>query len=167
MFVNTCTIWYVWYTCMNKTLYIRDEDAGLWDRARELADDKLSPFIVSAVKQFVAERESELKGFERIVVKYRDNSSGGIPKAKGFYGKWIIAPNEMDLSADDHLGRFEALAITLKGKVVVFSYITNGLERLNECFEIFDSLESAVSQFPDSACIAMERLGVPVEELDI
>lgn len=38
---------------MNKTLYIRDEDAEIWDRARKIAPGgKLSPIIVEALRRY-------------------------------------------------------------------------------------------------------------------
>jgi hypothetical protein len=73
---------------MNKTIYVRDEDAEVWERARALAGE-LSPVITSLLKTFVAAKEVETLGFERIVLRYRDR---GLPKAQAFMGRWLIPP---------------------------------------------------------------------------
>jgi hypothetical protein len=79
---------------MNKTLYVREEDGAVWERARELAGDKLSPVIVTALKKFVAEKEAELNLMDRIVIRYSDKENGGRPTAKAFYGRWLITREE-------------------------------------------------------------------------
>ncbi len=43
---------------MNKTIYIRDEDAPTWEKAREASGGHLSPIIMAALKQWLAEQES-------------------------------------------------------------------------------------------------------------
>ena len=88
---------------MNKTLYIRDEDVPLWDRARELAGDKLSPVVVESLKRFVAEEEARPKGFERIVLEFDDAKDNGKPKRKAFSGRWIYSETE-PLEIDDEQG---------------------------------------------------------------
>lgn len=42
---------------MNKTIYIKDEDGPIWDRARELTHGKLSALIMGDLKAFVLEAE--------------------------------------------------------------------------------------------------------------
>ena len=68
---------------MNKTIYLKDGEGPLWERARELAGDKLSPVIVSALKQFVVVKEAESKGFQRIEVSFNDSDDYDVPKRKG------------------------------------------------------------------------------------
>ena len=78
---------------MNKTIYIRDEDVQTWDRARELAGDKLAPVIVDGLKRFIKEKEAEAiveKGFERIEVEFSDATAHHIPRKKAFYGRWVF-----------------------------------------------------------------------------
>ena len=160
---------------MNKTIYIRDEDAGIWERARELAGEKLSPVIVAALKQFIAQQEAEKKGFERLVVKFKDSQDRSLPKAKAFYGRWIYPP-DMPLDLNDlfvaNPRAQVAVAITAKGSAVFLRWeLTIGIlcEKQNERFDVFPSLEDAAMQgdFNLPARMALERLGVSVEELDI
>ena len=49
---------------MNKTLYIREEDAAIWDRARELTGEKLSNFLTQLLKAYVAEQEAKALGLK-------------------------------------------------------------------------------------------------------
>src|SRR5258708_1005394 len=79
---------------MNKTIYVRDEDTAIWDRAKELAGDKLAPVIMEGLKKYVAEREAQAKGFERIQIRFHDQQSNGMPRAKAFYGRWIYSPEK-------------------------------------------------------------------------
>jgi len=79
---------------MNKTIYLRDEEGPVWERARELAGDKLSPVIVTALKHFVAAKEAESKDFERIQLDFDDSDDHNLPKRKAFYGRWVFPPSK-------------------------------------------------------------------------
>jgi hypothetical protein len=159
---------------MNKTIYIRDEDAQVWDRARELAGDKLSPVIVVGLKKFIAEKdaeEAETKGFERVEVRYNDGADHGIPKRKAFHGKWLF-PQKQPYKLQDEDGSvvyYYALALTAKRNVVVLTWNEDLEGRSNPRFYVFPSLEAAAADTETNpvALAAIERLGVPVEELDI
>ena len=76
---------------MNKTLYVRDEDAPVWEKAQGLADGKLSSLVTNYLKRYVATQEAATKGYERIVLRLHENE---IPKAYAFQGRWIIPLNE-------------------------------------------------------------------------
>src|SRR5712692_5114195 len=118
--------WYAWYTHMNRTLYIRDEDAPVWDRARELVGAKgISPVVVDGLRTYIAKKEAEAaeaKGFERITMKFNDAAMHHIPKAKAFHGRWIFPPTKPEMvSSEDGNTRWSySVAITAKGAVVVF-----------------------------------------------
>ena len=161
---------------MNKTLYIRDEDAPVWDRARELAGDKLSPVIVSALKQFIQQKEAESQGFGRLVVTFNDSEQNGVPKAKAFNGKWLISPEkpwieERYLSGEDLMECF-SVAITAKGNVVVLSWILDVNDdgaNQSKLFQVFSCFEEAAenSDVRNAVLEAMKRRGILIEELDI
>jgi hypothetical protein len=173
---------------MNKTLYLRDEDGPVWERARQLAGEKLSPVVVEALKKFVAEKEAEVKGMQRIVVTYRDSADGNIPKAKAFVGRWIIPPEKrwrtLPTNAAgiivafmaNRVQTFAALATTARGQVVIYSWYeeppvagTNTPPtRSSEKFEVFPSMVEAMhSDYGEIAKAALPGIGIPVEELDI
>jgi hypothetical protein len=159
---------------MNKTLYIRDEDAPIWDRARKLADEKkLSPVIVDALKRFIADREAEETGFERIVLRYSDYSSNGLPKAKAFYGRWIYPIDQplrlRNSEENGYEGRAYAIAITSKNNVVFYGWDYDPHSNWKYTFDVFPSFEEASADpvVGLAANFAYGKLGVPVEELDI
>jgi hypothetical protein len=154
---------------MNKTIYLRDEEGPIWERARELAGDKLSPVIVVALKRFIADKESIPKGFERIEVPFHDFDDHDIPKVKAFYGRWIFPPLKPIEQFDDFATYFYAVAITGKGAAVIFSWIESDEHRRRYQFQVYPSLgEAAAHQEVNYAARrAIEAIGVPVEELDI
>jgi hypothetical protein len=159
---------------MNKTIYIRDEDIEVWNRARELSGDKLSPVIVAGLKRFIKEKEaeeSEAKGFERIEVFFNDSTNHNIPKRKAFQGRWVFSQKEPfkttyeDESFIDH----HALALTAKGNVAVLTWRGDNASRWGERFYVFPSLEAAAA-YEDTNLVARQAIkliGVPIEELDI
>jgi hypothetical protein len=160
---------------MNKTLYIRDEDIQTWERARELAGEKLSPVIITGLKRFIVEKEAEeaeAKGYKRIEVSYNDAETHNVPRRKAFHGKWVYSPEKcLEFSTEDGYTSYHyALALTAKGNVVVLTW-NNDAEGndYNSHFYVFPSLEAAAENTEANlvARAAMKKLGVPVEELDI
>jgi hypothetical protein len=158
---------------MNKTIYVRDEDVSTWDRAKELAGEKLSPIISSALRRFVAEKEAEQKGFERIEYEYHDAETGGLPRRKAFYGRWVIPPDKAETVLSEFSGEVDraVVAITAKGAVVACSWTEdkNTDSQSYKTFRTFSSFEAG-AQDPHTGWAvisAFKKLGVPVEELDI
>jgi len=162
---------------MNKTIYIRDEDIPIWDRAKELAGDKLSPVIMEGLKRFVAEREAAAKGFERIEIKYEDALDHRVPKIKAFYGRWIIPPSK-PLVLTSELGDKQwkqSVAQTGKGNWVVYSEThhcdpLDGQPLGEACkFLVFESASegAADDEVGYAVRLAIEQRGIQVEELDI
>ena len=166
---------YAWYIDttyskhMNKTIYIRDEDVGIWDRARELSGDKLSPVIVAALKRFVAEREAQPRGYERIVVEFNDSLDNYLPKAKAFLGRWIISREDPLIEQDGSERTAYAVAETAKGAVVVFRLDEDAYGGEFAKLLTYPSMESAARDSRANYGVreAVKRRGVPVEELDI
>lgn len=158
---------------MNKTIYLRDEEAPVWERARELAGDKLSPVIVAALKQFIVTKEAEMAGFERIEVSFPDSEQHGFPKRKAFHGRWVFSPQE-PLEVDDEQNPETycwAVAVTQKGSAVFYTWSENQQDdsRYRFRFAVYPSLEAAAENgfHAHAARMAIEKIGVPVEELDI
>jgi hypothetical protein len=162
---------------VNKTLYLKDEDAPIWDKAREFAGDKLSAHVVVYLKKFVTHKEATAQGFKRIVLTYREQ--GKLPRAKAFYGRWLIAPEDYwDAAAADpdpeHGPDYYSVAITAKNSIVVFNFKGN-VQEAHRPYEwgnlfVFGSLEKAIEcdAIPRELIVqAAERVGVEVEELDI
>jgi len=152
---------------MNRTLYIKDEDAPLWERARELSNDRLSPVIVEALRKFVADKEADLRGVQRIVVEYDDAGSDGKPTAKAFFGRWLIAPDDK-FKAPYTFDQI-AIADTPKGGVVIFSTYRSGKGAIATFGSFKDAFDHPKISTIEKAALneALRRRGVPVEELDV
>lgn len=154
---------------MNKTLYVKDDDGSIWDKARELTGDKLSQFIMEKLRAFVSEQEGKEWGFERIAVHYVEN---GILRAKAFIGRWLISP-EQPWTVRDELDEREvsyAVAITAKDNIVVFKFVDapeDGEFGWGK-FSVHNSFEQANNDRPWGLIAeAMRRMGIQVQELDI
>ena len=160
---------------MNKTLYLPDDEAETWERARRLAGDRLSPIVLTTLKQFIAKREAEKAGFERIEVKFDDSEDHEIPKIKAFHGKWIYSPKE-PLRLTDEDGENSdvfCVATTAKGNIVVYLWHERHHPEYESTygkkFKIYPSFEQAACDDEINYAIrqALRKRGVPVEELDI
>ncbi len=156
---------------MNKTVYLRDDEVSIWEKARELSGDKLSPVIVSALRRFVAEKEALPRGYERILLEFDDAHDHNLPKKKAFFGRWIITP-EKPLRLRDEDGHEEdvySVAETAKGAVVVAKYTEDYDRRTGTKVWVYPSFTDAAANVEINYPVrkAFEQRGVPVEELDI
>ena len=166
---------------MNKTIYLPDDEAETWEKARRLANDRLSPVILKALKEFIMKKEAETAedaGFERIEVAFDDSDDNNLPKRKAFRGKWILPP-KAPFPPDEvieELGatkRLYTVAVTSKGNIVVYTWVrTNDFptdQLFNYKFLVFQSWEEAARDPEINGAIreAVRKRGVPVEELDI
>lgn len=156
---------------MNKTVYVRDEEVPVWERAKELAGDKLSRIIASALKRFVAEKEAQTMGFERIEYEFADADSNGRPRKVAFYGRWIFPP---DKPAEEPSPNFDpsgcgVLATTAKGAVVACTWIPSLDSESYQRFRVYPSFEAGAKDSESRWIVysALQRIGAPVEELDI
>jgi hypothetical protein len=159
---------------MNKTVYLRDDEVPVWEKARELSGDKLSPVIVAALKEYIDKTEAEKRGFERIVIGFRDSEDNGLQKKKAFFGRWIIPPGDKWHAVDDDgSSSYPNVAETAKGNLVIhereFRFDGAGDEYTIERFGVFESFSemAANNSFRYAAYEANKRRGVPIEELDI
>ncbi len=166
---------------MNKTIYLPDDEAETWEKARRLANDRLSPVILRALKEYIVTKEaeaSEAAGFERIEVEFEDSDDNNLPKRKAFRGRWIYFPEEPLRSwMDSERTRYReyAVAVTAKHNVVVYMWDVYDADvgeydySFNYRFLVFPSLQDAALDNDVNYAIraAMKKRGVPVEELDI
>jgi hypothetical protein len=159
---------------VNKTLYVRDEDAPVWEKARELVGEKLSSFLTNYLKGFVSEKEAEAAGFERIPLNFREE--GGLPRAVAFSGRWLIDPEEsFDDDAIDfgplHKPTCYGVAVTPKKNVAVFRFRGgkgNDGFYVWGVFDVVGSFELAAERYSSEViATAMKRMGIKVQELDI
>jgi hypothetical protein len=156
---------------MNKTVYLRDEEVPIWEKARELAGDKLSPIIVTALRRFIAENEASAKGYNRIELAFDDSDDNNLPKKIGFYGRWIFdLENPLkSRSENDSEYRHYSVGETAKGNVFIYTHKEDWESSWAYEFKVYPSFEKAGSDNTVNWAVrrAMEKRGVPVEELDI
>jgi hypothetical protein len=162
---------------MNKTVYLPDDEAETWEKARRLANDRLSPVILKSLKEYIMTKEaeaSEAAGFERIELEFEDSDDNNLPKRKAFRGKWILSPEKpLRLSGDGSSFRAYAVAITAKTQVVVYWWSElkdeTGRSSFDYRFQVFSTFEQAAfdNEVNDAIREAVRKRGVPVEELDI
>jgi hypothetical protein len=156
----------------NKTVYLREAEVPIWESARELSGDKLSPIIVTALARYSNEQSSKQRGFERIEVAFLDSCEHHLPKRKAFYGRWIFGPDHplVELEDEGHTEWRYCVAETAKGAVVVHLVImeSDGGSKLEKLL-IYQSFEQAAANPEINYAIrqALQERGVPVEELDI
>lgn len=156
---------------MNKTLYLKDEDGPIWDKARELAGDRLSPILVEALKRFIADKEAENAGLARIVIEFRDATKDGLPRAVAFSGRWLIPPEEEYREQPYH--ERSAVAVGAKGSVVIQRTESTLGGDARATISVYPSFDEALQDYGglhyrlDVLHEAIKRLGVPVQELDL
>jgi hypothetical protein len=156
---------------MNKTVYLRDSEVPIWEKARELSGDKLSPIIVSALRQFVKEKDAQPNGYERILLQFNDALDHNLPKKKAFYGRWLIDLSKPLQLPDEQNYEFDiySVAETARGGVVVYKHTASQEWMSGHKFLYYPSFQQAAADQEVNVAIreALERRGVPVEELDI
>ena len=167
---------------MNKTIYLPDDEAETWEKARRLANDRLSPVILKALKEFIMTKEAEVSeaaGFERIELEFEDSDDNHLPKRKAFHGKWIFPPvaplRRVPRLLTDKNSNFYAIAVTAKGSVVIYTWLEpgDGPSLLSHPFGhrllVFSSFEEAAEDPEVNYAVreAVRKRGIPVEELDI
>ncbi|AEE97691.1 hypothetical protein [Mahella australiensis] len=107
-----------------KTIYVKEEDMPIFERAAEIAGDSLSSIITDAVRDYVRRKESEDSGMREIILEIGTwpNHGDSNTKKVAFTG---VSLGEMTLfkgqtnSRDDRGVDWE-LYLTKKGKYVVY-----------------------------------------------
>jgi hypothetical protein len=159
-----------------KSVYVKDEDVHIWDKAKDLAGESLSQLLTSYIKQLVITKESANLGKERIVLHYKEDI--GIPVAKSFYGKWIIDPSNALQETESYGIDNYAVASTQKNNIVVFNFLSNGEKQPNEegkfglgVLYVFNNVDELKNASPLPIWVIgtiIEKMDlVEIEELDI
>lgn len=70
----------------NKTIYVSDQDAPIFEEARSIAGETLSSIIARALREFLARHQQKESGFKEIAVH---TGSRGSEQEQRFYGSKI------------------------------------------------------------------------------
>jgi hypothetical protein len=149
---------------MNKTLYVTDSDAPIWERAEKLAPSSLSALVTSMLREFVERHQpADGDGFERIEVQVQPTDESHVVK-KAFTGRILVDQDE-EFDGDSNMTYL--VAQTKKGNLAVYS--DNSRERIST-LDVYDSFEHFEKEtWPEDLIAAVaEGLKRPyVVELDI
>src|SRR5216683_352690 len=117
-------------TPTRRTVYVRADDAEVWRRAEEFAGDSLSQLVADLLRQYVARRDGQAGGLERIVLE-------AVVKGDAPPGPW----EKGDIRKVAFYGR----ALTKGGKIAVLELDTaEGTEHGDPPYlKLYDSLEAA------------------------
>lgn len=149
-----------------RSVYIREVDQPVWQRAEKLAGDSgsFSRMLSDALRFYLSNRPPE-----RQVVPVWDDDLGRLVR-KSFKGRWLIAPQEEWRSgAAQGRARCFAVARTAQGHIAVHCWDPSD-PRFEPSLDTFDSLEEAVSEaLPDDLYYLLGEIMVAevAEDLDI
>jgi hypothetical protein len=158
----------------NKTIYVKDEDAEIWERAEKLAEDSVSALVARLLRQWVEDREAliDSAGMKRIIVEHHDDEDVIVRKA--FKARILLE----DFTSEYPEGTWDAgfanhntwfAAIGAKGNFVVWT-VSDG--PAGEWFEVYESIadmESTESSPPADVIAAVAAAAGEdyAQELDV
>lgn len=138
----------------NKTIYIREGDTELWEKAEKLAGGSVSSLIADALRRYVEEENrKEQMDMETIEINLGGGKYSEGPHGAQFVGRWLVSPVDeiRTLEEGSDLGVYYGVALTQRGKIAVYTGHVNELYPYR--LYTYDSLEEA------------EENGVPTDVL--
>jgi hypothetical protein len=124
----------------NKTLYIRDEDLPIWERAEEIAREhgvSLSQHVTQALKRTAPPIIDE-EDLEEIRVTIGEHN-----RAEAFAGRWLVEPDRDETRTGEEgydAGAYWGVALTKRGSIAVYTAHCN--EGWPATLEVFGSLDA-------------------------
>jgi hypothetical protein len=111
----------------NKTIYVREADTELWERAEELAGGSVSGLIADALRRYVEEEEQkEQMDMETIEVELAGRRGFGWEETSydaQFVGQWLLNPDPDETRTGEpgyDAGAYYGVALTQRGKIAVY-----------------------------------------------
>ena len=160
----------------NKTIYIREADAELWEEAEKRAGGSLSGLLADALRRYIEDEKRKEEGMEEIEVLIGPSVYTG--RRIRFEGRWLVDPNpdnpeafEGDIAegARNTRGVYYGVALTRRGNIAVYESSTrqNHDDRLDHYGSFEEAEEAGVPS--DILARAAEELdsGAYVQKLDI
>jgi hypothetical protein len=154
----------------NKTIYIREADAEVWERAEKLAGGSVSALITEALRRYVEEQEQkEKRGMETIEVEFW--GPGDVPYDASFVGRWLLWPDETETRTGEpgyDLGAFYGVALTRRGNIAVYiRHVNDGFAPILKTYGSFEEAEEEGIPGDILAMAASEISDSYVQKLDI
>ena len=111
----------------NKTIYIRESDKELWEKAENLAGGSLSGLLADALRRYVEEEEMRKDtDMETITLEIGREERA---RTVEFVGRWLLDPDPDDTRTGEpgyDAGAFYGVALTKRGNIAVVSEHCNG-----------------------------------------
>jgi hypothetical protein len=154
----------------NKTIYIREADAEVWQRAEKLAGDSISALITKALRRYVEQEEQkERAGMESIEVeKWGPEDT---PYRAAFVGRWLLWPDENETRTGEpgyDAGAYYGVALTRREKIAVYMrHVNDGFPPKLKIYDWFDDAEEDGIPGDILAIAASEISDDYVQKLDI
>jgi hypothetical protein len=130
----------------NKTLYVKDSDLPLWERAQKELGESVSSLFVECLRERLAKHAKPQGKMGKIVVTLWHENQEAIIR-KSFTGRWIVGDDLSGTRAhdDDSSVSWDAemewsIAQTQKGALAV--YVQHCNQDSAPSFEVFDDFES-------------------------
>jgi hypothetical protein len=136
----------------NRTLYVRDEDTAVWDRAEQAAENarqSVSQLVATALRHYLptihtpGDQLSDIRVRTGTGSDHFDATMEDYGQVESFTGRWLVPPGDEAASgATRHTtGLYYAVALTRRGQIAVYSYHPQG--RGPAKLEAFPVLEEA------------------------
>jgi hypothetical protein len=154
----------------NKTIYIREADTELWEKAEVLAGGSVSALLTEALRRYVEEEEQrERTGMESIEVELWGPEER--PYKATFVGRWLLFPDEMETRTGEpgyDAGAYYGVALTRRGDIAVYTrHVNDGFAPSLNTYGSFEKAEEAEVPGDILAMAASEISDGYVQKLDI
>lgn len=153
----------------NKTVYVRQGDEEVWEKAEKLAGGSVSSLISEALRRYVEEAEQKEQGMEAIEVEFWGPEE--VPYRAEFVGRWLLWPDEAETRTGEpgyDAGAFYGVALTQRGNIAVYTrHVNEGFAPRLDTYRSFKEAESAGVPGDILATAAAEMGADYVQRLDI
>jgi hypothetical protein len=154
----------------NKTIYVREADTEVWEKAERLAGGSVSALIAEALRRYVEEVEQkEQLDMESIEVELWGPEDR--PYEAAFVGRWLLWPDEGETRTREpgyDAGAYYGVALTRRGNIAVYvRHVNDGFAPILKKFSTFEEAEDEGIPGDILATAASEISDGYVQKLDI
>ncbi len=133
----------------NKTIYIREADREIWEKAERFAGGSVSALITQALKRYVEEEELRAQTeLENIEVELAHEQGHGWEESAyqaQFVGQWLLDPDPEETRTSEpgfDAGAYYGVALTQRGNIAVYTrHVNDGFAPMLEVYGSFEEAE--------------------------
>src|SRR5215218_3028199 len=134
----------------NKTIYIREADRDVWEKAEKLAGGSVSALLTEALRRYIETKEPEEGvGMETIEVELAYSherygwEEGAYPAQ--FVGRWLLYPDPDETGTSEpeyDAGAYYGVALTQRAQIAVYMrHVNDGFAPTLRVYSSFDEAE--------------------------